>query len=424
MEVFLDVWVALFIIFIIVCGLLGALSILCKAVLGLFGTVGAAFRTATGRGSFTENLQAEFRGLRPFEIKCKRVPANSDVSFEVIEIKAKGVFPVSRRRRLAFIISVLDETTDQLKPVHSVVDAFQEPETICYQHRVEVGEVDPGSGFISWVRAGVVVPAMLVPPVGGERKLLVVLRLVDLDQKANINKGFGEKNDAAVVGQHVLHITQTFKTKGYEEQAEAENESRALTVKLAVAVAMADGSMDETEAQTISAWITKSLSELQGARRKRVKEVSNKAFKEAYKLAQRSELSLSQITADLNVLADEPYKYQAVELCFDVMAADGHADPDEIETICRIASALDINYDELQKMKDQRMVKLSPPTGAESAEAILGIDPTWSKERVRKYLRGEFAKWNGRLNSLSDPDERQRAQEMLNLIAEQRKKHV
>ena len=57
-------------------------------------------------------------------------------------------------------------------------------------------------------------------------------------------------------------------------------------------------------------------------------------------------------------------------------------------------------------------------------ESLLGIDPTWSKKRIEEHLGKEFAKWNGRMNSLPEGEERDNAQKMLDLIAKTRKKYV
>jgi hypothetical protein len=59
----------------------------------------------------------------------------------------------------------------------------------------------------------------------------------------------------------------------------------------------------------------------------------------------------------------------------------------------------------------------------DSLEGILGIDPDWTKEQTLAHLRTEFAKWNGRIQSLEDEDEKNKAQSMLDAIAAARKKY-
>jgi hypothetical protein len=107
------------------------------------------------------------------------------------------------------------------------------------------------------------------------------------------------------------------------------------------------------------------------------------------------------------------------------MAADGVADESELQTIKNIAEALELDYDEMGKMRDQRLIKLDVATEQQaSIETIVGIEPDWSNEQTKKHLRNEFAKWNDRLNTLGEGQERENAQRMLDMISEARKKYA
>jgi hypothetical protein len=55
-------------------------------------------------------------------------------------------------------------------------------------------------------------------------------------------------------------------------------------------------------------------------------------------------------------------------------------------------------------------------------EEKLGINPNWDKEKIKKHIVSEYAKWNGRLNTLQEGTERENAQAMLDLLAEARNK--
>ena len=71
-------------------------------------------------------------------------------------------------------------------------------------------------------------------------------------------------------------------------------------------------------------------------------------------------------------------------------------------------------------MKDSLILSFSDTS---SLENILGIDTTWTQEEIKKHLRKEFQKWNNRINTLPEGTERDRAQSMLDNIAEARKKY-
>ena len=107
------------------------------------------------------------------------------------------------------------------------------------------------------------------------------------------------------------------------------------------------------------------------------------------------------------------------------MAADGVADETEITIIKQIALALNLDMDEVAKMRDQKIIGLNSSVGSHaSIETMLGIEPDWSEDQIMKHLRVEFQKWNNRLNTLDEGDERDNAQIMLNRIAEARKKYA
>ena len=113
-----------------------------------------------------------------------------------------------------------------------------------------------------------------------------------------------------------------------------------------------------------------------------------------------------------------------LELCLDVMAADGEADQEELKQIAEISDLIGIDYEEVTKLKDQRLIKLDPASSSMSGlEEKLGIDPDWDKEKINKHIISLFALWNGRISTLAEGNERDNAQKMLDLIAEARKKY-
>ena len=54
---------------------------------------------------------------------------------------------------------------------------------------------------------------------------------------------------------------------------------------------------------------------------------------------------------------------------------------------------------------------------------MIGIEADWDEDKIKKHLRNEFKKWNSRLTSSKNEEERNSSQEKLNLIAELRKKY-
>ena len=189
-------------------------------------------------------------------------------------------------------------------------------------------------------------------------------------------------------------------------------------------MAMADGEWDEKEHAAIASWIEKvsegGLSGVDTDLKERLKET----LKTSLELARNGEITLSDATEWLSRNADSPLKFEAVELCLEVMAADGVAEESELHLARKIADALDLDFDSLQTVLDSKLIELSSGSlDTASPEAIVGIEEDWDKEQILEHLRKEYSKWNARLNVLEDGAERENAQRMLNLIAEIRKSY-
>ena len=187
---------------------------------------------------------------------------------------------------------------------------------------------------------------------------------------------------------------------------------------------MADGSLNHAEGRVLQDWISRAISPFAGKRRHSLKRLYNEAMKDAYAAAKTGNLSLSRLTERLNEVGEKSIKYEAIELCFDIMAADGKADPEEMRTIRKVAAALELDYDEIEKIRDQRIIGLNARvTSQSSVEDVLGIEASWDRERILEHLRSEFNKWNNRLSTLPEGVERDNAQSMIDLVAEARKRY-
>ncbi len=388
-------------------------------------TTVAAARTAFGNDSFRENMQREFHGMVSFAVRLRFEAESEEQPFDHYRIECRGLIPVTRPRNISFVASLIDVTDSESKPVMCVVDDFQEPDTIAFQHRVDGPRLQPDQGLRDWVPMGGLIPEIIVPPRRGRRLMKVVVRVVDRDMRPDISLGFGGENDPAVITAAIADLEHEFTVQGYEEAAADSDRARVATVRLAVAMAMADGHMDDSEGEVIRTWITKQLSSLSGDHREEAKQACNDALRSAYGAGVEGNLSLSTIVEELNDIDNETAKYNAVELCLDVMAADGEADPEELVLVQRLAESLGLDYEELQKMKDKRMITLDlTMSDGASPEELLGIEEGWTPDQINRHLRSEFAKWNGRLNNLENAEERANAQRMLDLISEVRKRYA
>ena len=321
--------------------------------------IGAVAKAATGEGTFSENMGLASRRMGPLEARIIDTTLGDYIDAPVKAIEVKGLFPVNTIRHVAFVTSIFDETSGELVPVLSAIDMYQEPDSTVYQHSIKVGkEVSPEQGFSHWTQAGRILPNILQPPVGGARRLSAILRLVDMDDMPGIRHGSHDPDDKGILWQAVLKFALTFFEKGYEEAAEHRDRARALSVRIGMAVAMADGTLDNSEGDTLKEWILKSISPYTDEKRQHLKALYNGAMQDAHSLSKNGELRLSELTRELDEIAEQATKYETVELCFKVLAADGVVHPEELKVINKVADDLDLDFDEIEKMRDRTIVNL------------------------------------------------------------------
>ena len=378
-----------------------------------------------GKGSFSDNFQAAVVGMGAMEARITDVKLSEDVGDSLIkEIQVKGLFPISRNCRLAFVTSLFDKTSGELEPVISGLDSFQERHTFAYQHVNELGSVEPGLGLVSWARVGAVIPQIIETPYSGKRHLVAILRIIDLDNKPDITRGFHEADHAGLIWQRSLPFDYTVTAKGYLEAAELRDKARTVCVQIAVAIAMWDGSLGDQEGETLKNWIQKILSGRSGDNREQLRIQFNRALKDAYGRTKNNDLSLTELTERLNELDDSAAKLETIELCFDILASSGAETSDKARIIDLVARALNIDAKEIEWIRDLKIVGLDAKLTREvRVEDLLGIDSQWDVDRIKRHLRSEFQKWNNRLTTLPEGEERNNAQRMLDAIAEARRKY-
>lgn len=147
-------------------------------------------------------------------------------------------------------------------------------------------------------------------------------------------------------------------------------------------------------------------------------------MKDAYERAKKDDLTLTTLTEELNSIDDGPSKYEAVELCFDVLAASAVENSDKARVIDLIARALNLDLREIERIRDVRIVGLTDELSKQvRIEDLLGIDQSWGPEQIKRHLRTEFQKWNNRLTTFPEGEERNNAQRMLDAISEARRKY-
>jgi len=358
----------------------------------------------------THYQQPQRRQSNELQIRIidKTIPGRRAASAKIIEMR--GMFPIIKHTNLGVVTSLLDVTdsTDR-SPLFSFIDDLQEENSHAYQHKGEIGNMAVGYGTREWVHVALIIPDMLQPPYGGTRRLEVRVRLIDLDNPPIIKLGFLVDDRGGILWSRALQFEHTFSIKGYIESAENRHKAQALSIQIAMAVAMSDGELHESEGKVIHDWVVKAISSFEGDRKEELKKIYNEAMKTAYSNPQ----PLFELTEQLNEIGEKKTKYDAIELSYDVMRADGKMASGELNILRKISESLDIDPKILEEIEGEKLVRVDVSQLEDYCDKFLGIDSSWDKERIKNHLNSKFREWNNR----------QGAQGMLDLIAQCRRKH-
>jgi tellurite resistance protein len=376
----------------------------------------AVVKTVAGTGSLSENWDDEFKEMRDFEIRLKNGVLEPGSSVRVKKIEARGLFPVGHPVEANIVVTAWDSTGADRMPIFTFFEVFQEEDTIALRFERELARLRPGYGLTDWAEVGVVFPDMLHPPYSGAREITVAVWLVNAQNSPPSRLGYIDPHHSSVLWVGTSTFSHNFDDDGYAEASEKREASLKHTITIAMAVAMADGTLDDSEGAAIKSWATKMVDSCDEDQREERKSLINGAMRVAHEAAMNGSLSLDRAIDELNEIDQKSPKYETVKLCFDVMAADGVADPAELQLIRSISKRLDLDFTEVERMRDSAVLQLDASISEQaSLEDMLGIDPSWDRARIQRHIEEEFMKWNGRLGALTNNEERAQAQRMIDL---------
>ena len=377
--------------------------------------VGAAAKTITSGGSFADNFSNKF------QFKIEELKENPDL--KMYGVFGKGNPEVYTTNSVAFIFKLFDKETGY--PVLSTFEEASESGSRVFEHYVPIGNI-ADQYYPDWARLSFLVPDALIGPHRGTRKLELLCYVWEEANRPSFQNGYLPEGSDFRGGINIFKHEFDFflSSSGYLEIDEDRLKVQEVSIKLAISIALADGSLDVSEGNEIKKWIKGIVNSSLDSKKEEIKERLNNALEEGFQEAKENELDIKKLCFEIKEIGDKADKYELLELCLDVMAADGEADTNELKEISEISSMIGVDYDEVTKLKDQRLIKLDPEALSDSGlEEILGIDPEWDNETTKKHLVQLFNKYNGRLTQVSEGPERENAQTMIDKIAEARKKY-
>lgn len=379
--------------------------------------VGAGAKTLMEGGSFADNFSNKL------QLKIEKLPRGKEDLYDAFGIFAKGDPQVKLDYASCLIFKLFDKETDL--PIISTFEVTSENSSRVFEYIVSTGNMN-GKLWPNWVKVSALIPESLVGPHKGKRILELRCFVWYEDYMPEFDRGF--LPEGASTNGFVSNVNHEFEFElentGYLEADSERLEVQKASVKLGVSIAMADGTLAKSEGNEIKSWIKGVVDSSPESQQQNIKDTLNQALEDAFKDAKSKKIDIDHVCDAIKDTGSRADKFDLVELCLDVMVADGEADKQELKQISKIAEMIGVDYEEINKMKDQRLVKLNPNAASNaSPEETLGIDPKWDKQKINAHILSLYSKWNGRLNSLPEGTERENAQKMLDLIAEARKKY-
>ncbi len=345
--------------------------------------------------------------------------------FTLYDVKVKGSLANPYPMKIDCALYIYDSET-KLPFLSNFPDTDESISSRVFRFNNTLGYHETGKYYKDWVELFPVILEGIQHPYKGTRNVDFTIFYFDADNPVIF------KNGAAVDGlENCFHHdafqkTMTFDDPGYVDEMENSKSAKPLMVDIAMEMAMSDGSLAKSEGEVIKKWIQKEIQALEGNEKVELKAILNKSLEQSYKKL-KSGKSISQSITKFKKIASKNLKFQVIELCLQVLSADGIADDAELVNLQKLSKKIGMDFDEVQKLKEKTLIDINLDTtlqGDSAAdETIVGMDKNLSKDEALKFINREFKKWNGRLNSLEAGKKRDNAQLMLDTLSRLRKKY-
>ena len=343
---------------------------------------------------------------RPLEIRAVK-SWHEEVKCDVIEIQLRGHLSNPAEGPVTFNIRL--NTGKDNEPVISRIAAHTDGESPFFNYTTDPF-TPPFADTVWkdwWTIVAVQVEA-LVPARGGNQLLNV--GLLALSRSSNDPLDFVETT---------THLR--LDTTGWREKGENEKKLQELTIEIAMALSAIDGTIDKREKSIIQAFCKREIAsyptEFQAGHKERLNQVLKSSLQRTK--SGSGQESLTQLLDKIVSIADHGECLAILELCMDIVGADGKVDASETTFLAELRDHLKISAEEYRSVFGQR-IGANTDQDAESLRSMLGIEASMPNEAVRKIIMEESRVWLGLLGS-SDAEKRAKAEQRVAMLAKLKK---
>ena len=204
-------------------------------------------------------------------------------------------------------------------------------------------------------------------------------------------------------------------------------EAISASMTIGVYCGLSDGNLDNRETATLRRWKDEFLKQVPKEAARLIEPAMEAEITRS--LRGVSEDRLHQSCQKQKSLPTE-MRAMTMGLAFEIVAADKKIEPAELACLQKVARLLSVP-DETYKRLEEKYLKpiqleaaTSGSVNASEHERLLGIDPSWPKDRKLAQLTSEFAKYNARMQTAREDTQRAQCRRMLEIIADLREELI
>jgi hypothetical protein len=385
-------------------------------VIAFLAMLGMAPRTSTVRRAAPRS-PASRPLVAESEFNCRvsvrsEQSKNGPVQMFCVEIKGAINAP-SDNHDTKLRVNIDDISEPNSQPARCSVARYQRDSSGAFQYEEPNGKLPRRQTELAdWVAVASLPAAILSFTKKGARTLVFRVALVSCET--------GESLAAAKT-----QIVFENEGLGYEDAEMNVARTQQHGVTLALAVAIADDDVAESELAVIRNWAATKIAESNNGEfvpDAQLERQLERALHQAIKFfSSGGRIDIRALCNEIVNLAPEPERFELMRLCISVAKADGAVVEKEMDTLNRFGMWLVLDRAKVRQMFEQLLP--ADMSAFKNSDVALGITSDMDPELIRRYLNDEYRRWNARVTN-SDPNVRQRAESVLGMIAEARRKYV
>jgi len=372
-------------------------------------------------GSVRPKVAPIGRPTVPFAIRAAEVHgagAKGGRAFRHIRLEVSGSVQVEETTDISLLVTVEDLTSGSVQKVFATVDDLQDERTGLFVGRAGLGKVGPG-GLVKkgWDEVLTIPADCLQSSCSGLRRLRFSCICVPT---GNVAASVIEPTlRSRICATAVTELEIELPTKGYLEADKEREEAAGMILCVAWGFVHALGGSQREARTVISAWSAQAPSLLGGASGMPSAGLGL-VLENADKLGQSGRMGFLPACEALARSPVAEASLMGFELCCRLAKASSAAVETSYAMLRDGALAMGVGHEEFSRLMRSH---LSSP-GDLSEEELVGMDPSWPREQIARFLREQFGKWNARSGGVTASSEKRDIAIRLNALAKLRLKYL